>query len=237
MPGLARKLLAAVAERMPYAGYGKNYLRVISRPSPVERYFELQFQPYELRRRLLHSGWAIEPNLKFIQSTYGQYLPDADGDVLTQVMYFEAKANLTGDILVKVDRMSMANSLEVRSPLLDVRLAELAATIPHRWKMSNGKGKQILIKAIGDRLPPELLRLPKKGFGMPLRAWFRGPLRELIWDHLTSDAFLNAGIVSRSFMRTVLEEHYRGRRDNYHALWVLLMLEMWLRGQRTGGTC
>ena len=73
-------------------------------------------------------------------------LPDG-ADVLSQAMYFEATANLTGDMLVKVDRMSMANSLEVRCPLLDHGLAELAATIPHAWKIAHGRGKQILRKA------------------------------------------------------------------------------------------
>ena len=91
-------------------------------------------------------------------------------DALTQAMYFEATAKLTGDMLVKVDRMSMANSLEVRCPMLDDRLAELAARIPHAWKLRNGRGKDIFIQALGDRLPAELLRQPKRGFGVPLAA-------------------------------------------------------------------
>jgi asparagine synthase (glutamine-hydrolysing) len=100
-------------------------------------------------------------------------LPDEAG-TLSQVMYWEATANLTGDMLVKVDRMSMANSLEVRSPLLDHELAELAATIPHEWKIGGGRGKRILLDAVGDRLPAALLNRPKWGFGVPLADWFRG---------------------------------------------------------------
>jgi asparagine synthetase B (glutamine-hydrolysing) len=83
-------------------------------------------------------------------------------DALTQALYFEATAKLTGDMLVKVDRMSMANSLEVRCPMLDHELAELAARIPHSWKLKNGRGKDIFIRAVGHRLPPELLRQPKR---------------------------------------------------------------------------
>jgi hypothetical protein len=93
--------------------------------------------------------------------------------VLLQAFYFEATANLTGGMLVKVDRMSMANSLEVRCPLLDHQLAELASTFPPAWKMKNCKGKRILIDALGDRLPPELLNRPKRGFAVSLAIWFR----------------------------------------------------------------
>jgi asparagine synthase (glutamine-hydrolysing) len=144
-------------------------------------------------------------------------------------MYFEATANLTGDMLVKVDRMSMANSLEVRSPLLDHQLAEFAATLPHAWKMRDGRGKRILIDAIGDRLPPELLRRGKMGFGVPLAGWFRGPLRPMLWDQLTSTRFLDRGVVSPEFVRTLLEEHDSRRRNNETWLWSLLVLELWFQ--------
>jgi asparagine synthase (glutamine-hydrolysing) len=144
-------------------------------------------------------------------------------------MYFETTAKLTGDMLVKVDRMSMAASLEVRSPMLDHELAALAAKIPHRWKLEGGRGKRILLKALGDRLPPELLTRPKRGFGVPLSVWFRGPLRQLLWDHLNGKRFLERGLVRPKFMRTLLEEHDSGRRNNAHWLWTLLMLELWFR--------
>ena len=113
-------------------------------------------------------------------------LPE-DADTLSQAMYLEATANLTGDMLVKVDRMSMANSLEVRSPLLDHELAELAATIPHAWKIGDGRRQGILLDALGDRLPPELLDRAEDGLsGYRWRHWFRGSLREFLWDHLTA---------------------------------------------------
>jgi asparagine synthase (glutamine-hydrolysing) len=144
-------------------------------------------------------------------------------------MYWEAAANLTGDMLVKVDRMSMANSLEVRSPLLDHELAELAATIPHAWKISDGQGKRILLDAVGDRLPPALLNRPKQGFGVPLVDWFRGSLREFLRDNVTSPAFLDRGLVSPEFLRALLDEHDSGRRDNSPWLWSLLVLSLWFQ--------
>ncbi len=85
-----------------------------------------------------------------------------------------------------------------------------------------------MLKAIGDRLPPELLTRPKMGFGVPLAEWFRGSLREMLWGRLTAKRFLEQGIISGPFVRRLLEEHQRRRRDNQTWLWSLLVLEMWL---------
>jgi asparagine synthase (glutamine-hydrolysing) len=235
-PQLARRALARVADLLPYSAYGKNYLRILSRPSALERYFELNYAPYYLRRQLLAPEWMLPGDAAFLHKTFaGCLLPDG-GDILTQALYFEATAKLTGDMLVKVDRMSMANSLEVRCPLLDQELAELAAKIPHSWKLGPGKGKRILIDTLGDRLPPELLTRPKRGFGVPLSIWFRGPLKNFLWDHLRSAEFRGREITSAAFVDHLLEEHDRGRRNNSHWLWMLLMLELWFRESKVHAT-
>jgi asparagine synthase (glutamine-hydrolysing) len=232
LPGAARPLMRRIAEWLPYSAYGKNYLRMLSRPSALERYFEFNYAPYFLRERLLEPEWMLPADGEWLRRTFADCLLPDGTDALSQAMYFEATANLTGDMLVKVDRMSMAASLEVRCPLLDHELAEMAAGLPHAWKIANGRGKQILLKAIGDRLPPELLTRPKMGFGVPLAEWFRGSLREMVWDRLTAPRFLERGIVSGAFVRRLLEEHQRRRRNNETWLWSLLVLEMWL--EKTG---
>jgi asparagine synthase (glutamine-hydrolysing) len=230
VPGALRWLLSRAAELLPYSAYGKNYLRMISRPSALERYFEYNYAPYFMRQRLLQPEWMLPADGAFLTRTLAACLPASDDTgILTQAMYFEATANLTGDMLVKVDRMSMANSLEVRSPLLDHQLAEFAATLPHSWKLRNGRGKRILIDALGDRLPPELLHRGKMGFGVPLDDWFRGPLRPMLWDHLTSSRFLDRGVVSPAFVRTMLAEHDSRRRNNDTWLWSLLVLDLWFQ--------
>ncbi|MEO7144281.1 MAG: asparagine synthase C-terminal domain-containing protein, partial [Bryobacteraceae bacterium] len=210
------------------------YLRMISRRSALERYFELNHAPYFLRKNLLRPEWMLPADAAYLSQTFAACLPPNGADILTQALYFEVTAKLRGDMLVKVDRMSMANSLEVRSPLLDHKLAELAARIPPLWNMRNGQGKWILRKALGDRLPPELLRLPKKGFGVPLSLWFRSSLRDFLRDHLTSASFAGRGIVSPEFVQGMLREHDAGRRDNSHWLWMLLMLELWFRDWESG---
>ena len=227
-----RRAISSVADALPYSAYGKNYLRMVSRATPLDRYFE-NASPQFFLSNLLAPGWMPPAESGFLAQKLAHCLPQNGADILTQALYFETAARLTGDMLVKVDRMSMANSLEVRCPLLDHNLAELAARIPHAWKLRNGRGKDIFIQAVGDRLPREILHQPKRGFGVPLARWFRGPLRNLLWDHLTGSPFLNRGMVSPAFVTHLLGEHDRGRRDHSHQLWSLLMLELWFRDAET----
>ena len=229
IPQLARRLLGRIAQWLPYSAYGKNYLRMISRPSALERYFEFNYAPYFMRARLLAPDWMLPADAGYLDRALANCLLPSGADTLSQAMYFEGTANLTGDMLVKVDRMSMANSLEVRCPLLDHELAEMAAGVPHAWKIAGGKGKRILIEALGDRLPAEVLARGKMGFGVPLAAWFRGELREMLWDQLGSPRFFARGIASEPFVRQLLAEHQSGRRDNSQWLWSLLMLELWFQ--------
>jgi asparagine synthase (glutamine-hydrolysing) len=233
VPATVRAAISRIADLLPYSAYGKNYLRMISRPEALERYFE-SASPHYLLQRLLTPEWMPPADSAFLTRKMAHALLPCGTSrdkisALTQALYFEATAKLTGDMLVKVDRMSMANSLEVRCPMLDHELAQLAARIPHAWKLKHGRGKDIFIRAVGHRLPPELLRQPKRGFGVPLADWFRGSLRTFVWDHLTSRPFLDRRMVSPEFVRHLLEEHDRGRRDNHHHLWKLLMLELWFQ--------
>jgi asparagine synthase (glutamine-hydrolysing) len=234
IPRIARRGLSLAAGALPYAARGKNYLRMLGRPNALERYFEeVAFSAYFLRERILAPDWRLPTDAAFLRRTFGGAILDDDRDCLSQAMHFEATAKLAGDILVKVDRMSMAHSLEARSPLLDHRLAELAMRVPNHWKTRDGKGKLILLKALGDRLDARLLNRPKQGFGVPLPIWFRGPLREMLRDQLTSSRFLNRGIVSARHLRLMLDEHERGRRDNAPFLWLLLVFERWLEEHET----
>jgi asparagine synthase (glutamine-hydrolysing) len=229
LPGSLRGALSRVAEWLPYSAYGKNYLRMLSRGSALERYFERNFLSYYSRKELLRPEWMLPAEAGYLERILADFLPPADADALSRVLYFETAVNLPGDMLVKVDRMSMANSLEVRCPLLDQELAALAVALPHTWKIHNGQGKHIFIQAMADRLPPEVWNRPKMGFGVPLGEWFRGPLRSFVWDHLRSPRFLDRQIVSPAFLEYLLQEHDRGRRNNKRWLWPLLMLELWFR--------
>ncbi|HOL70862.1 MAG TPA: asparagine synthase (glutamine-hydrolyzing) [Bryobacteraceae bacterium] len=235
VPQALRRFVSIAAGLLPYSSYGKNYLRMISRPSALLRYFELNYAPYYVRKNLLEPEWMLPADAAFLTRTFADCLLPEDAGALAQGMYFEATANLTGDMLVKVDRTTMAHSLEARCPFLDDRLAELAAAIPHSWKIRNGRGKDILIRAMASRLPPELLQRGKHGFEPPFSVWMRGPLRDMLHDHLTAPRFLSRGIVSPGFVRKLLAEHQSGRRNNERWLWSLLMLDLWLREAEPAG--
>ena len=229
VPRAVRKLAWWTASALPYSAYGKNRLRVMGAATAMDRYFESNYTSYFLRRRMLRPEWMLPAGADHLRELLPECFPPNGGDTFAQAQYWEATANLIGDMLVKVDRASMAASLEVRCPLLDHEFAGFAASIPLDWKRRGGAGKRILLDALDDRLPPALLTRPKMGFGVPLDHWFRGPLRELTWDTLTGPRFAARGIVDPAFVRYLLEEHQSGRRANHHQIYGLLMLELWQR--------
>jgi asparagine synthase (glutamine-hydrolysing) len=155
-------------------------------------------------------------------------------DPLSRAQYVDIKTYLPGDILTKVDRASMANSLEVRAPLLDHGFVEWSATIPSDLKLHDGEGKYILKRAFEDRLPRDILYRPKQGFGIPLAAWFRGPLRDKMRGALLGPALAETGWFNRSFIASAIEQHLSGRRDYSAAIWSLLMFEAFLRDVHQG---
>src|SRR5208283_1884691 len=229
IPGPVRAALSGIADILPYSAYGKNYLRMISRPTAMERFIEdTSYSSYFLRSQALNPDWMLPQDVASLKGFFGAAILGEAYDPVSQAMHFRAVATLTGDMLVKVDRMSMANSLEVRCPLLDHVLAEAANRIPNGWKMRNGRGKQVLLKALGDRLPVELLSAPKRGFGLPLDTWLRGPLRELVRDTLLSARARQRGITNARKVEEIIQEHESGRRNNSFFLYLLIVLELWL---------
>jgi asparagine synthase (glutamine-hydrolysing) len=152
-------------------------------------------------------------------------------DELTQITLVDALSYLPGDILTKVDRMSMAVSLEARVPLLDHPLVEFAASLPAAFKFRQGQGKWIFRKAVADLVPPPVLRKPKQGFGVPLDVWFRGPLRHRIDRLLRSDAPVREYVDGAALTR-LADEHQRARRNHAGVLWRALVLNMWLESSR-----
>jgi asparagine synthase (glutamine-hydrolysing) len=149
--------------------------------------------------------------------------------VLGQVLHINYATYLLNDLLVKVDRCTMANSLEARSPFLDTALVEYVATLPDELKLRGGLTKVILKQAFADLLPPEISTRGKMGFGVPLGTWFRGPLREYLLDHLLDRSARYRTYLSSSFVRSVVDRHMAGQTDASLKLWTLLCFERWLR--------
>jgi asparagine synthase (glutamine-hydrolysing) len=141
----------------------------------------------------------------------------------------DARTYLPDDLLVKADRASMATSLELRSPLLDHQVLELGVSLPDSLRWSGRRGKIALRRAFAHLVPRELAARGKTGFGIPLGAWFRGPLRELAGDVLLGPRARDRGQLRPAAVERLLAEHARGERDHGHRLWCLLVLELWQR--------
>ncbi len=141
---------------------------------------------------------------------------------------------LPDDILAKVDRMSMAHSLEVRSPLLDCDVVEFMARMPLRLKYTERKSK-ILLRAVAERyVPKAILDRPKQGFAIPLGAWLRGPLRSWLHDALLSSRAAQRGLFAPRQVEQMVAAHEARQRDFSQQLWALLMLELWFCEQGDG---
>jgi asparagine synthase (glutamine-hydrolysing) len=152
-----------------------------------------------------------------------------DLDHLSRILYVDLKTYLANDILVKVDRMAMANSLEVRSPLLDHKVIEFAATLPPDLKFRRTTSKYLLKRHLEPRVPASVIHRPKMGFSIPLAGWLRRDLRELGRDLLLSDRAAGRGYFVASEVRRLWEDHQRGARNHAQHLWALMMLELWHR--------
>src|SRR5687767_260335 len=157
-----------------------------------------------------------------------QFASECDNDdLVTQMQNVDMRLYLAEDILTKVDRASMAVSLEVRAPFLDPRVAEFAASMPRNDKLRRLKTKYILKKAMHDLLPPFVTRRGKKGFGVPVAEWLKFKLRPLARDLLSPERVQRAGVFNPEYVQRLQDEHERGVANHRKLLWTLLMFELW----------
>jgi asparagine synthase (glutamine-hydrolysing) len=155
-------------------------------------------------------------------------------DPLALIQYIDLHTYLVGDINTKVDRASMAHSLEVREPLMDHPLVEWAATLPSSFKLKGSNGKAFFKKSLEPSLPNDVLYRPKMGFAVPLARWFRGPLRQRMRAALLEGPMLESGWFNPSTVHRLIEEHESGRADHSTPLWTMLMFDAFLH--REAGT-
>jgi asparagine synthase (glutamine-hydrolysing) len=154
----------------------------------------------------------------------------ASGNALLDVLLeVDVNTYLPGDLLVKMDIATMAFGLEARSPFLDPQVMQLAASIPTHLKSRGPAKKVVLREALRGWIPDAILDRPKAGFGVPLAAWFRDPLRDYLACVLFDPVTLNRGYFREDVVRTYFDSHVRGQMDNSPRLWALLVLELWHR--------
>jgi asparagine synthase (glutamine-hydrolysing) len=226
----SRRIAGIVGSHLAHGAFGKNFLRHVARDArgrylDAIRFFSPDEKPALLAPDVVAQMSRVDPEDRLA----GCFAPYLHLPWPSQMMRFDADTYLPEDVLTKVDRMSMAHSIESRVPLLDDEVIAFASAVPARLKIKEGRRKHILKEVAARLLPAEILSRRKQGFGVPLGTWFRGTLRELFADTLLSSTTATRGYFQRDFVRRLVEEHVSGRRDHSLRLWLLVVFERWHR--------
>ena len=223
-----RGLMEPLSRTLPHGAWGRNFIHNVAL-DPIDRYLDNVSIFTGLNKSSLYTSDFYHGVGSYSVATRFQEYGDSVGTnaLLDALLYIDSKTYLPGDILTKVDRMSMAVSLEARVPLLDHKLIDFVTRIPASLKMDGLETKTLFKRAVADLVPEEILTRPKQGFGVPIQQWINLQLRDRIRDTLTDNRFRQRGIISPAYTDVLLDEHERGRRDHSMALWSLLMLELW----------
>lgn len=228
LPAPARKMLGLIGTTMGEGMKGRNFLRHIALEG-AKRYLDASTLFRRDEKAKLFQREAFE-----LLSDYDPWSQGTDclncvnKNWLSALQYFDLKSYLPLDILTKVDRMSMAHSIEARVPLLDHKLVEFAATVPPELKLRRGMTKYIFKQAMSGIVPDEILSRPKRGFAIPLGRWFRGQLGNFVRDLLLSTKSRQRGIFNSAYVEQLLRMHELGR-DLDLQLWTLISFELWCR--------
>ena len=230
--GLRRPVFGTLGRIYPKADWAprvfraKTTFQALARNS-VEAYMHIVSHTSEQQR-----GDLFGPNLKRALQGYKaeevliRHAEKAGtDDALSLIQYLDTKTYLVGDILTKVDRASMAHSLEVRVPMLDHKYLEWAATVPSSFKLKGQEGKYLLKKSLEPYLPNEVLYRPKMGFGVPLAKWFRGPLKDRLRNSVAQGRLVDSGLFQPEYLEQLVNQHQSGLRDHSTILWALMMFE------------
>ncbi|MGI4842934.1 MAG: XrtA/PEP-CTERM system amidotransferase [Janthinobacterium lividum] len=234
--GLRKPVFGTLGRLYPKADWAPRVLRAkttfeaLARDT-VEGYFHgVSRMPDRMRDELFSDGFKRRLQGYRAIDVFREHAANAPTeDPLSLIQYLDFKTWLPGDILTKVDRASMAHSLEVRVPLLDHTFVEWASSLPTDIKLGGGEGKYILKKSLEPFLSHDVLYRAKQGFSIPLAAWLRGPLSDKLRTAVRSPQLLDTGIFNADYLRTMAEQHIAGTKDHSAALWQVLMFETFLR--------
>ncbi len=234
--GVRRPMFGALGKLYPKADWAPRMFRAKTTfegmaRSSVEAYFHtVSILRGPMREVLFSKSFKTELAGYNAQEVFNRHAALAGtDDPLALIQYLDLKTYLVGDINTKVDRASMAHSLEVREPLMDHELVQWLATLPSSLKIRAQEGKYIFKKSMEPYLPQDVLYRPKMGFAVPLARWFRGPLKQRVRDAVLGDRLLATGWFNMAYLQHLVEAHQSGARDYSAPLWTLLMFEAFLR--------
>jgi len=224
----ARGLLGAIGRTMPHGMRGRNFLHHIALTG-AERYLDAGtfFRRDDMKQLFRPEVYELFAQYEPWRAK-AAYLESGNGHWLSNLQGLDIKNYLPLDILTKVDRMSMAHSIETRVPLLDHKLVEFAATIPPEMNLQGGTTKYVLKRAMRGILPESIIDRPKRGFAVPLGYWFRGKLGTYVRDLLLGDSSRRRGFFNGRYIENLVSRHERGENLDLQ-LWTLISFELWSR--------
>jgi asparagine synthase (glutamine-hydrolysing) len=207
----------------------KKFIRGMSIAFPDRYYGWREIFPFSTRQELLNQPPEENLYLNLARKMVEEEKDRFDGDIINLMLYMDVKGLLPGDMLTKVDRMSMANSLEVRVPFLDHTFAEYVFQLKGHMKLKGKNRKYILMETFKDLLPPSLHRRPKWGFEMPIGAWLRKELKFLIDEYLSEDRIRKQAFFNYEIVKGLINHHMNGRQDTSWHLWNLIVFQHWYK--------
>jgi len=230
---LRKPLFGGLGRLYPKADWAPKMLRArstfqsLSKPSAQAYFNTVSLMNDETRAQMFSARVKSDLQDYTTMDVFDAHLRSHGGalDPLSMAQYLDVKTYLSGDILTKVDRASMAHSLEVRVPLLDFKLVEWMGKLPVDCKLRGSEGKFLLKKAMEPRVPSDLLYRRKMGFSVPLASWFRGPLKQRVRDTILDGQLSDSGLFDQANLRKLVQQHESGIRDNNEYLWALLMFD------------
>jgi asparagine synthase (glutamine-hydrolysing) len=234
-PKPLRQLFEKIIGIIPHTSTTNQILRKVKKVvhsaglSPDQRYASLSSLGYtELQKKeLLQPEFQENSNAIILK-----YFSDLKGDELSKTFYSDAKLVLEGDMLAKVDRACMLNSLEARVPFLDSKIAEFSTRLPHEFKIDRTNKKKIIKDTFRDLVPVETMAFSKKGFGIPIRLWFQNELKEELNSLLSKQIIEDQGIFNFEMIEKLKLEHFANKENHASKLWLLFTFQKWYKNQK-----
>ncbi|HLP48071.1 MAG TPA: asparagine synthase C-terminal domain-containing protein, partial [Candidatus Kapabacteria bacterium] len=231
------KVLAKATHLFPPSELKKGFVNRVKRFSEglnnsyLNRHFRWMIYLSNLQKQHLYTPAFLQQDflqpLPLREPFAGHFENSRRYEGINRDLYLDLKTYMADDILVKVDRMSMASSLEVRVPLLDYKIVEFAFSLPSSFKVRGPITKWFFKKAMEGILPNEIIYRQKEGFSIPIKTWLRTELKDLMLEYLSEKRVKELGLFNYAYIKQMIEEHLSGKRDHAHRLWALINFNLW----------
>jgi len=227
-PNCVKKIVAGILNILPVDSHLHRKMNKVVQASKLDLFaLRLEAMKLGIKNDILINNFNSEKLFDFAEKYYREY--NERVDELSQTLYMDLKVVLEGDMLVKVDRAAMLNSLETRTPMLEKNVIEIAARIPSKYKIQGKNLKVILKDTFSDLIPSDIINAPKRGFGVPIGDWLRDELKEELISLLNKEFLEVQGLFDSDSVKSMMEDHFNMKTNNGNQLWTLFVFQKWYK--------